>query len=105
MVTSDRKKRGDVMNQAYGIVLWVVIGALAGWIGSKIMGTDARQGAVANIVLGVIGAVVGGFVSQALFGDSRSNNGLIVSFLVALVGACLVIGVWKAVAGRRSFAR
>ena len=52
---------GRTMNPGYGIILWIVIGALAGWVGSKIMGTDARQGGVANIIIGMIGEVVGGF--------------------------------------------
>ncbi len=88
------------MNPAYGIILWIVIGALAGWIGSKIMGTDARQGALANIVVGVVGALLGGFLTRSLFGDSASDNGLIASFLVALLGSVVVIGIWKAVSGR-----
>lgn len=92
---------GKRMNPSYGIVLWIVIGALAGWIGSKIMGTDGRQGAVANIVVGVIGALVGGFVTRALFGDSAGNNGFLASFGVALLGACVVIALWKAVSGKR----
>ncbi|HEY0713181.1 MAG TPA: GlsB/YeaQ/YmgE family stress response membrane protein [Polyangia bacterium] len=92
------------MNPSYGIILWIVVGALAGWLGSKVMGTDARQGALANIVVGVIGAVVGGFVARTLFGDSPSNNGFLASTLVALVGSVIVIGVWKAISGstRRS---
>jgi uncharacterized membrane protein YeaQ/YmgE (transglycosylase-associated protein family) len=85
------------MNPAYGIIMWIIIGALAGWIGSKVMGTDGRQSGLANVVVGVIGAVVGGFVSSAFLGDSHSNNGLFASFLVALLGACVVIGAWKAV--------
>ncbi|HWM85351.1 MAG TPA: GlsB/YeaQ/YmgE family stress response membrane protein [Kofleriaceae bacterium] len=85
------------MNPAYGIILWIIIGALAGWIGSKIMGTDAKQGGFANIIIGIIGAVVGGFITRALMGDDAGNNGLIASFVVALVGACVVIGIWKAV--------
>ena len=85
------------MNPAYGIILWIIIGALAGWIGSKIMGTDRAQGGFANIVIGVIGAVVGGFLTRALMGDNAGNNGLIASFFVALLGACVVIGLWKAV--------
>jgi uncharacterized membrane protein YeaQ/YmgE (transglycosylase-associated protein family) len=89
------------MNPAYGIIMWIVVGALAGWIGSKIMHTDARQGAVLNVVLGVVGAVVGGFLARNFLGDDPHNNGFIASFLVALVGACLVIGVWKAVSRRR----
>ncbi|HEY0711075.1 MAG TPA: GlsB/YeaQ/YmgE family stress response membrane protein [Polyangia bacterium] len=89
------------MNPGYGIIMWIIVGALAGWIGSKIMGTDARQGGLANIVVGVIGAVIGGFLTSSLFGDFRGNNGLIASFFVSLLGACLVIGIWKAVSGRR----
>ena len=89
------------MNPAYGLILWIVIGALAGWIGSQIMGTDARQGALANIVVGVIGAVVGGFVALNMMGDMPSNNGLVTSFVVALLGACLVIFVWKLLMRRR----
>lgn len=83
------------MNPAYGLILWIVIGALAGWIGSKIMRTDARQGALVNIVVGVIGAVVGGFLARGMMGDMPGNNGLITSFVIALLGACLVIFVWK----------
>jgi uncharacterized membrane protein YeaQ/YmgE (transglycosylase-associated protein family) len=85
------------MNPAYGIILWIIIGALAGWIGSKIMGTDRAQGGLANIIIGVIGAVVGGFLTRTLMGDDAGNNGLIASFFVALVGALVVIGLWKAV--------
>jgi uncharacterized membrane protein YeaQ/YmgE (transglycosylase-associated protein family) len=88
------------MNPAYGIIMWIIIGALAGWIGSKVMGTDARQGGVANIVVGVVGALLGGFLTRTLFGDRPGNNGFIVSFLVAFVGACLVIFVWKQIARR-----
>ncbi len=88
------------MNPSYGIVMWVIIGALAGWIGSKIMGTDHRQGGLANIVVGVIGAVIGGFLTRTLFGDASGNNGFIASFLVSLLGAVVVIGIWKAVSGR-----
>jgi uncharacterized membrane protein YeaQ/YmgE (transglycosylase-associated protein family) len=89
------------MNPEYGIILWVIIGALAGWIGSKIMGTDARQGGVANVIIGVIGAVIGGFLTRVLFGRDMANNGLIASFLVALAGACLVIYLRKLITGRR----
>lgn len=89
------------MNPAYGILLWIVIGALAGWVGSMIMGTNARQGAIANIIVGIIGAVIGGFITQTVFGDRFGNNGLFASFGVALLGACIVIAVWKALSGGR----
>ena len=43
-----------------GIILWIIFGALAGWIASKIVGTDAQQGWILNIVMGIVGAIVGG---------------------------------------------
>jgi uncharacterized membrane protein YeaQ/YmgE (transglycosylase-associated protein family) len=89
------------MNPAYGIIMWVIVGALAGWIGSKVMGTDSQQGGLANVIIGVIGAVIGGFVTRAFFGDSPSNNGFIASLLVAVLGAVILIGLYKALTGRR----
>lgn len=88
------------MDPAYGIISWIVIGALAGWIGSKIMGTDARQGGLANIGIGITGAVLGGFLSRFFFGNDASTNSLLGSFLVALVGSCVVIFAWKAMTRR-----
>ncbi len=90
------------MNPGYGIVMWVVIGALAGWLGSKIMGTDARQGGLANVIVGVLGALIGGFVTRAMFGDSPGNNGFFASLLVALLGSVVVLGIYKAIAGPRT---
>jgi len=89
------------MNPSYGIILWLIIGAVAGWLGSKVMGTDARQGLLANIVVGVIGAVLGGYLSGLLFNDNRGNNGLFISTAIAFVGACLVIFLWKQIRSRR----
>jgi uncharacterized membrane protein YeaQ/YmgE (transglycosylase-associated protein family) len=89
------------MNPTYGIILWIIIGALAGWIGSKIMGTDGRQGGIANIIVGIFGAILGGFLTRTLFGDYTGNNGFIASFAVALFGACIVIFLWKMISGRR----
>jgi uncharacterized membrane protein YeaQ/YmgE (transglycosylase-associated protein family) len=90
------------MNPAIGILGWIIIGALAGWIGSKIMGTDARQGGIANIVIGIVGALVGGVLARRLFGANLGQNGLLASFGVALVGSCLVIFAWKAISPRRA---
>jgi uncharacterized membrane protein YeaQ/YmgE (transglycosylase-associated protein family) len=90
------------MNPSYGIIMWVIIGALAGWIGSKIMGTDAQQGGLANIVIGVIGALVGGFVTRAMFGDNPGNNGFIASLFVAILGAVILLGIYKLVVRSRA---
>ena len=89
------------MNPEYGILMWVIVGALAGWIGSKIMGTDAQQGSAANITIGIVGAIIGGFSTRLLFGDQAYNNGAIASFGVALLGACILIAALKAIKGKR----
>jgi uncharacterized membrane protein YeaQ/YmgE (transglycosylase-associated protein family) len=52
------------------IVLWILFGALAGWIASKIMHTDAQMGAMANIAVGIIGAFIGGFLVRTLTGEA-----------------------------------
>ena len=52
------------------IILWIIFGALAGWIASMIMGTNAQMGALANIIVGIVGALIGGFLMQA-YKDSK----------------------------------
>ncbi len=79
-----------------GILLWIILGALAGWIASLIMGTDASQGAFMNIVVGIIGAVIGGYVFQA-FGQSGVTGFNIYSILVAIVGAVVLLGLVRLV--------
>jgi uncharacterized membrane protein YeaQ/YmgE (transglycosylase-associated protein family) len=78
-----------------GIILWIVFGALAGWIASLIMKTDAEQGPMLNIIVGMIGAVIGGFI-MSLVGESGVGGFDIYSFLVALLGACMLIAVVRA---------
>lgn len=82
-----------------GIIAWVIFGALAGWIASLIMSTDREQGAVANIVVGIIGAIVGGFIARAIGGSGVTGFNL-GSLLVAILGAVILLGVYKMVAHR-----
>jgi uncharacterized membrane protein YeaQ/YmgE (transglycosylase-associated protein family) len=79
-----------------GILLWIIFGALAGWIASIIMGTNAQQGAGMNILVGVIGALIGGFLMNA-FGQSGVSGFNLYSLLVAVIGAIVLIGIAKAV--------
>ena len=72
------------------ILAWILMGALAGWIASLIMGTDAQQGALMNIVLGIVGALVGGFIIS-LFGVQGATGFNIYSLLVAIFGAVVLI--------------
>lgn len=78
------------------IIAWVVFGALAGWIASMIMKTDAEQGAVANVVVGVVGAFLGGMIIN-FFNKAGVTGFNLRSMVVAIVGACVALFVYKAV--------
>lgn len=77
-----------------GVFGWIIIGGLAGWIGSKIMGTDAQMGLLLNIVVGVIGGLIGGFLLRG-FGVDVTGGGLLFSFLTCLLGAVILLGIVK----------
>jgi uncharacterized membrane protein YeaQ/YmgE (transglycosylase-associated protein family) len=72
------------------ILVWIIIGGLAGWIASMIMGRDARMGAVANIVVGIIGALIGGFIMNQ-FGQAGATGFNLYSLLVAILGAVVLL--------------
>ncbi|MDO4594560.1 MAG: GlsB/YeaQ/YmgE family stress response membrane protein [Tissierellia bacterium] len=76
-----------------GIIASIIVGALCGWIASKIMNTDAEMGALANIVAGVVGSAIGGTIVQ-FFGFSK-EGGLLWSILVGVLGACILIWIVK----------
>lgn len=82
-----------------GVIAWIIIGGLAGWIASKIMKTDAQQGIILNIVVGVIGGLLGGWL-LTLFGVDVEGAGWIFSFITCLVGACILLFLVKLVTGR-----
>jgi uncharacterized membrane protein YeaQ/YmgE (transglycosylase-associated protein family) len=88
------------MNPGIGI-LWICIGAAAGWFGSKILGTTARASALSNIGLGILGALVAGFITQHLVGANLSYAGVLVGLGGALFGSCLLILVWQALSPRQ----
>ena len=79
-----------------GIILWIIFGALVGWVASLIMKSDAEQGIVLNVVGVVVGAVIGGWI-MSLLGESGVAGFNLYSFLVALVGACVLIAIVRAV--------
>jgi uncharacterized membrane protein YeaQ/YmgE (transglycosylase-associated protein family) len=72
------------------IIVWIILGALAGWIASMIMGRDSQMGAGANIVVGIIGALIGGFIMNALGGPGVTGFNLY-SILVAIGGAVVLL--------------
>ncbi len=78
-----------------GIIIWIIFGGLVGWVASLIMKSDAEQGVLLNVIVGVVGAVIGGWV-MSLLGESGVGGFNLYSFLVALLGACLLIGIVRA---------
>jgi uncharacterized membrane protein YeaQ/YmgE (transglycosylase-associated protein family) len=76
-------------------ILWLVIGGLLGWVASMIMGTNARQGLILNVVVGIVGAFLGGLLLAPLFGTGTINQSdfSIGSLLVSLLGAVILLAI------------
>jgi uncharacterized membrane protein YeaQ/YmgE (transglycosylase-associated protein family) len=72
------------------IILWIIFGALAGWLASIIMKTNAQMGALANIIVGIVGALIGGFIMNALGAQGVTGFNL-PSLLVAIGGAIVLL--------------
>jgi uncharacterized membrane protein YeaQ/YmgE (transglycosylase-associated protein family) len=73
-----------------GILSWIIMGGLAGWVASMIMGRDRSMGLIANIIVGIVGGFLGGWIASLLGLGSISGFNLS-SFLIALGGACLLL--------------
>ena len=76
------------------ILMWIILGLIAGWIASVVMKTDSSQGTITDIILGIVGAVVGGFI-MGLVGQSGVDGFNLRSLLVAVIGAIVVIYVGR----------
>jgi uncharacterized membrane protein YeaQ/YmgE (transglycosylase-associated protein family) len=77
------------------LIVYLVFGALAGWIASKVMGTDAQQGAIMNIVVGIVGAFLGGLIMNA-FGQPGVSGFNLYSVLVAILGSVVLLWLYRA---------
>ena len=74
-----------------GIILWLVVGGVVGWLASIIMRTDAQQGIILNVVVGIVGAFIAGLI---LSGGSINNQPLtLYTFLASLVGAVILLAI------------
>ena len=78
-----------------GFILWLIVGGLLGWVASMIMGTNDKQGIFLNIVVGIVGAFIGGLLLAPLFGTGTINAGdfSIGSLLVSLIGAVILLAI------------
>lgn len=81
-----------------GILSWIVVGLIAGWLTGMVM-RGSGYGAIGDIILGIIGGLVGGFLASAVLGISYAVNGInLVSVLVAFIGAVILVALIRAVA-------
>ncbi|MGH6659291.1 MAG: GlsB/YeaQ/YmgE family stress response membrane protein [Sphingomicrobium sp.] len=74
-----------------GIIIWLIVGGVCGWLASMIMRTDAQQGVFLNIIVGIVGAAIAGYL---LGGPASINNAITVqSFLYSLLGAVVLLAI------------
>ena len=77
-----------------GIIIWLVIGGIVGWLASIVMKRDGSQGIILNVIVGIVGALLGGFLISPLVGVGTINNGISIgSILVSLIGAIILLAI------------
>ena len=72
-------------------IIWLIVGGVIGWLASIVMKTNAQMGMIANIVVGIVGAMLGGWLHTQL----KLGGGSLVSFILAVIGACVLIYILK----------
>jgi uncharacterized membrane protein YeaQ/YmgE (transglycosylase-associated protein family) len=77
-----------------GIIIWLVIGGIVGWLASIVMKRDGSQGIIMNVIVGIVGALLGGFLISPLVGVGTINDGVSIgSILVSLIGAIILLAI------------
>ncbi|WP_116810754.1 GlsB/YeaQ/YmgE family stress response membrane protein [Steroidobacter cummioxidans] len=77
-----------------GIIVWLIVGGVCGWLASIIMRTDAQQGILLNVIVGIVGALLAGFIISPMVGVGTINEGISLStFLVSLLGAVILLAI------------
>lgn len=84
-----------------GILSWIVVGLIAGWLAGELM-RGSGFGLLGDIIVGIVGALIGGFLASALFGLAAPMTGInITSILIAFVGAVILIAILRLIRGAR----
>ena len=87
-----------------GILAWIVVGLIAGWLASQVM-RGGGYGLIGDIIVGIVGALIGGFLAATLLNMPNAVNGInVTSILVAFIGAVILIAILRMVSGRRRLA-
>ena len=77
-----------------GLIIWLVVGGVVGWLASLVMRTDAQQGLLLNIVVGIVGAFIGGWLISPMVGTGTINDGFSIgSVVVSLIGAIILLAI------------
>jgi uncharacterized membrane protein YeaQ/YmgE (transglycosylase-associated protein family) len=76
-----------------GPVTWIIFGALAGWVAGHIAGTHYRQGCLLNVVIGIVGAFIGGLLMELLTGHGFAFRFNLPSFIVAVIGSVILLAI------------
>jgi uncharacterized membrane protein YeaQ/YmgE (transglycosylase-associated protein family) len=85
----------------HGLIAWIVIGVLAGWITGKLM-KGSGYGFFMDMIVGLVGALIGGFLSTRLGMGGVGQHGIIISVLIAVVGAVLLTWLVRLISGNRA---
>ena len=84
-----------------GILTWIIVGLIAGWLAGLVM-KGGGYGVIGDIVLGIVGALVGGFLASAVFGIPDAISGFnLTTLIVAFIGAVIVVAIVRALGGQR----
>jgi uncharacterized membrane protein YeaQ/YmgE (transglycosylase-associated protein family) len=89
----------EIMDQM-GFFTWLIVGAIAGWLAGKVMGTSRQQGLLLDIVVGIAGALIGGFLFNQIGRDGTTGFN-VWSIFVAFTGAVILLALIRLVSGRR----
>jgi uncharacterized membrane protein YeaQ/YmgE (transglycosylase-associated protein family) len=82
------------------IIAWIVVGAIAGWVASRVVPGDEGYGVLGGLIAGIVGALVGGFLFGLVTNENYMDQLTIGTILAAIVGAIIVVFVWNAITRR-----
>ncbi len=89
------------MDQGHGIIAWIIIGVLAGWLTGKLM-KGSGFGFFMDMIVGLVGALVGGFLSSHLGMGGIGQHGMIISIVIAVIGAVILTVILRLITGNRT---